>query len=269
MEQNNRQTEDNRPVIFGIPAAGLLPGIILVTIGGLFLLGNLHIVHAAEWFAYWPVILIAVGLVQLVDANHPASRTVGAVLMGVGGLFLADNLGYLSFDVGDLWPLILIAIGVVMLVNRMGWGGQWWGGRWWGGAPYWYGGGRRSWSRDWTYADSRQDSRGYVHEVSIFGGSKRQVVSQDFRGGRVSSIFGGITLDLTGAQMSGSQAVLEVSAIYGGVSIRIPPSWNVETRGAGIFGGFADHTIHPPYSADTKRLVVRGAGIFGGVVIKN
>jgi hypothetical protein len=40
-------------------------------------------------------------------------------------------------------------------------------------------------------------------------------------------------------------------------------------RGAGVFGGFADHTIHPPSSPDMKRLIVRGAAVFGGVTFKN
>ena len=76
----------------------MIPGLVLVAIGALFLLDNLHIVHVSTWFAYWPVILIAIGLVKLVDSTHTGGHIAGGVLMAVGGLFLADNLGYLRID---------------------------------------------------------------------------------------------------------------------------------------------------------------------------
>jgi hypothetical protein len=69
--------------------------------------------------------------------------------------------------------------------------------------------------------------------------------------------------------MSGNTAVLELSTVYGGATVRIPTSWNLEVRGAGIFGGFSDQTVHPPNSPDMKRLIVRGAAIFGGATFKN
>jgi hypothetical protein len=110
---------------------------------------------------------------------------------------------------------------------------------------------------------------GFVNEFAIFGGSKRVVTAQDFHGGKVSTIFGGCSLDLTGAGMAEESAVLHVVALYGGSSIKIPPTWNAEVHGIGIFGGFGDHTVHPPALPGTKRLIIRGAAMFGGVAIKN
>ena len=43
----------------------LLPALIIIGVGVLFLLGNLHVLDAADWFRYWPAILIAVGLLAL------------------------------------------------------------------------------------------------------------------------------------------------------------------------------------------------------------
>jgi hypothetical protein len=69
--------------------------------------------------------------------------------------------------------------------------------------------------------------------------------------------------------MAEDVAVLHVSALYGGVGIKIPPTWSAEVRGFGMFGGFGDHSIHPPVATGMKRLIVKGAAIFGGVGIKN
>jgi len=43
------------------------------------------------------------------------------VLIGLGVLFLLDNLGILHWHwMGHLWPLILIAIGVWLFARRTG-----------------------------------------------------------------------------------------------------------------------------------------------------
>lgn len=43
---------------------------------------------------------------------------VGLVLVGLGALFLARNLGWFWIDWGTYWPVILIAIGVALIVRR-------------------------------------------------------------------------------------------------------------------------------------------------------
>ena len=263
METNNppKDSRDDIHILFGSRVTGvcnIVPGLILVGIGALFLLDNMHIIHAVSWFAYWPVILVAIGLVQLVDASHTGGRIAGAVLMGLGGLFLADNLGYLTFRVEDLWPLILIGVGLMMLWNRSHWGWRQVQGR------------RRNWVYGkWCDSAPDVDNLGFVREANIFGGSKRVVTSQDFVGGHVSAIFGGGVMDLTGAAIAGDSASLHVAVIFGGITVKVPATWNVEMRGAGIFGGLSDRSIHPPASAGAKRLVIKGAAIFGGVDVRN
>jgi hypothetical protein len=46
-----------------------------------------------------------------------------ALLIGLGALFLLDNLGIPVFrHVGKFWPILLIVVGVIMLQRRMGGG---------------------------------------------------------------------------------------------------------------------------------------------------
>lgn len=240
----------------------MIPGLILVAIGALFLLDNLHIVHVSTWFAYWPVILIAFGLVKLVDSTFPGGRIAGGVLMAVGAAFLADNLGYIRID--QMWPLLLIAAGLFLLWIRTHSGYDY--SRWWGGPFH---------ERHWRHRHFQFDSPSYssggstIHEVNVFSGTRRVINDQDFKGGKISCVFGGITLDLTGANMVGNSAVLDISAVYGGAVVRIPTTWHLEMRGAGVFGGYSDQTIHPPFTPETKRLIVKGGAVFGGVTFKN
>ena len=97
--------------------------------------------------------------------------------------------------------------------------------------------------------------------------------TQDFQGGNVTAMFGGVEIDLTEANMQADEATLEINAIFGGAEIRVPDSWQVSYRGAPIFGGVEDKTrirrSEAPADAKRKVLYITGVVIFGGLVIKN
>jgi hypothetical protein len=63
------------------------------------------------------------------------------------------------------------------------------------------------------------------------------------------------------------EAVINVFAFWGGVTIKVPPDWTVILHGTPIMGGFEEKTATPP--DDSKRLIVRGYAIMGGVEVKN
>src|SRR3954471_5208946 len=86
-------------------AERLVPALVLIGIGALFLLNNLHIVYVHEILRYWPAILIAVGIVKLVDSSDSGGRAAGGVLIGIGAVLMARAFGYLDVSIGDLWPL--------------------------------------------------------------------------------------------------------------------------------------------------------------------
>ncbi len=224
-----------------------IPAIVLIGIGALFLLNNLHLVYFHDIFRYWPVILIAVGLVKLVDSTGNEGRIAGGILVGVGGIFMAQTLGYLTVGIFDLWPVVLIAAGVWLLVERTG-----------------------GWPRT---SDEEPDKlkSGKIREAAVFGGGKRNIADPDFRGGKVDAVFGGFEIDLRRSAIVGDSAVLEINAVFGGVEIRIPEHWRVEMKGAGVFGGYSDETRAPSPAEFPviKRLILKGGAVFGGVVVKN
>lgn len=95
---------------------GLIPGLIVLAVGVLFLLHNLNVVRFGEVRLYWPLLVIAGGVYWVLD---PKSRTLGIVAVLVGVAFQASNLGLIK--IGDLfrfWPLILVAVGIHLLLNE-------------------------------------------------------------------------------------------------------------------------------------------------------
>jgi predicted membrane protein len=179
-----------------------------------------------------------------VDSQNESDRTGGVVLTVVGAIFLARNLGFLYLTWHDFWPLILIGAGLLMLWNRL-------------------------------YVPSRPtgssaNAEGELNVHAVFGGVERKVTSDDFRGGHVSAMFGGIELNLRRAGMRGESAAIDISAVFGGVEIKVPANWIVVVEGSSIFGGFSDKSAQPaPDMPGVKRLFVRGSAVFGGVDIKN
>jgi len=93
-------------------------GIILITLGILFLLDRMHVV--AFWWIFrdwWPSLLILMGLVQLV--TRPRRWTGPLVLITVGVIFQIDRLDlFWWWSMRRMWPLILIAVGVGILFSR-------------------------------------------------------------------------------------------------------------------------------------------------------
>jgi hypothetical protein len=224
--------------------AGIVPALIVIGIGVVFLLNNLNIFFMHDVWRYWPAILIAVGLAKMVDSPFSGGRLTGGVLMVVGAVCLADSLGFLLW--ADSWPLVLIGAGLVMLWSRM--------------APPQLG------APDLPPAGHE----GTLNENAIFGGVDRKVITDDFRGGQISALFGGVVIDLRRAGMRADSAVVDVNCIFGGVELKVPPDWIVIASVAAIFGGMGNKSAQP--SADTpgvKRLYIKGAAVFGGVDVKN
>lgn len=109
----------------------------------------------------------------------------------------------------------------------------------------------------------------FEHSI-VFMAFKRRITTQHFRYAKLSAVFGGFHLDFTLADMEGSQAVMQIEAVFGGGEIRIPPAWRVTIDAHAFGGAFMDETYaRPDATAPSKTLIIRGSTVFGGVVIKN
>jgi hypothetical protein len=226
---------------------GIIPAVVIIGIGSLLLLSNLHIVYVENWWRYWPVLVIAAGIAKILEANYQSGRTMGALVAGVGALLLLNNMEIIELTWNAFWPAVMIGIGVVMLVNRIS-GPQFFQRR----------------GLDTSLPE------GTFQAAAIFSGFKRKITDGNFRGAHLTAIFGGGELNLRQATMEGDSAVVYATAIFGGIEIKVPENWQVTSDGTGIFGGFSDETAHPGAGyPGVKRLIVKGEAVFGGVEVKN
>lgn len=229
------------------------------------------------------------------NTNRASSQVVlGLLVVGMGVLFLLDNLDILNFRHAiGFWPLafiiagcvalfgngsrssnymggVLVAIGVLMIVGRMGFFYISWGTLWplvmiaLGGLVLFRSLGPGRVARPGTAEGAGTDN--VVDVVAVLGGFERRVTTPDFRGGEITAILGGCELDLREASIV-KEAVINVFAIWGGINIKVPPDWTVVLNGTPLMGGFSEKTVTPPDAS--KRLVITGYAIMGGVEVRN
>ena len=102
--------------------AGLLWPFILIAVGIAFLFQNLGLLSGSIWdnlIRFWPLLLILLGLNDLTRTHSIVGPTL---TIGLGTIFLANNLGFLSWNswmaILRLWPVLIIAIGLEIFIGR-------------------------------------------------------------------------------------------------------------------------------------------------------
>ena len=219
-----------------------LVGVLLIIIGILFLLETLNIMNLGPLFTnWWPLIPIAIGILKL--KGH--DKTGGAIILIAGVAFLSATLGIINWgNILRLWPLILVAIGLSIIMKARS--GIWWGVK-----------------------SSRAISEDFIKSSVIFGGLNRTVASENFKGGDVTAIFGGVELDLRQAKPSPEGCQLNITALFGGVEITVPQDWQLAVSGTPILGGIENKTTWTGSEKDRKKVHCQCTAAFGGIEIRN
>jgi predicted membrane protein len=236
-----------KKLVFGLML--LLVGIFLIGFNTGFISEEYrHIIFS------WQMLLIAIGIVNIFDWR---SIIPGVILILVGGFFILPELHTFDYEVTKLlWPVIIILLGLLIIfsgfIRRH---------RYPPTAP----------NFPPQFSDSKINDLGYIDEVNIFSGKKHSLTSREFKGGKITNIFGGSELDLTQVALAESQNYLEIICIFGGVSITVPSDWNVIVRVKPFLGGFSDQRRFIKTNGDNpkKELIITGVAIFGGGEIKS
>ena len=98
-------------------AGSVTAGLIMVTVGVLFLTGQLGLADIGTLWRYWPLGLIAVGITHIVMGRDGDQWGSGVSNVFLGLVFLAINFGWMDLSWRTGWPLILVAIGATMVVR--------------------------------------------------------------------------------------------------------------------------------------------------------
>lgn len=231
-------------------------GIFIILFGSLYLIDRLGYA-IPSWTFDWPMIVIAAGIVVLI--KHKFKKLFGYGVLLVGILFLLNDWYPKSINTEIIFPIIIIASGFSFLFKtkrhhhrrftRENW--------------------RRIHEHDLHQKESVNEDD-FLDTVSIFGGVQKTVVSKNFKGADIVTIFGGNEINLSQVDFK-DRVVFDISCFFGGTTLTIPSDWQVNSEIATIFGGIEDkrptHLIgqgeHP------KILILRGTCMFGGIEINS
>lgn len=229
----------------------------------------------------------------------PGQIIIGVFVIGLGLMFLLDNLNIIDFhQVSQYWPALVILfgaaklidadtphermvfgiitlVGVALLLNRMGLDFIRVRNIWplvliAVGAAVVYKAvtGRQVIAVEYDKQVEKdvEKNDALLDLTVLLGGMVRRITTPNFRGGDVTAIMGGAELDLRGSSIEG-EAVISVFAVMGGITMKVPPDWTIILNGTPIMGGFDEKTITPPHNE--KRLIIKGYAIMGGVEVRN
>jgi predicted membrane protein len=228
---------------------------VFILLIGIAALIKVSVFDLPEWLFGWQTFLIALGL--FIGFRHGFRGASWLILILIGSIFLARDI-YPELDLRRYtWPVVLIILGVFLVLRPRR------HGRW------------DEEKKNAIAADplinpgaaySKED---FVDSTSVFGGSKKIIISKNFKGGDLVSFFGGNELDLTQADFTGT-AVIELTTIFGGTKLIVPSNWEIKSETVMIFGGLEDKRKMQTITQNPdKVLVLRGTVIFGGIDIKS
>jgi len=222
-------------------------GIGAIILGFLVLAQNFNILtyDVRRYIMTWPLILVFLGLVFLFGRGK---KTTGIILLVIGGVFYLRDVLSFDFNFWEIfWPALLIFMGLMIIF-------------------------RHRIDRDWGPKRAFETDDSVIDEMAIFGGGDRVVNSQSFRGGKVTTVFGGLNYNLLKAKLAPGENYIDVFCMFGGMNLVVPDGWNVKIRVMSIFGGFSDkHRFKTPESDGSveSTLIIKGTVVFGGGEIKS
>lgn len=122
-------------------------------------------------------------------------------------------------------------------------------------------------------AEAMQAERTFTDEDSFERGAAMddlniRVRSRRFRGGSLTAVMSGVTVDLREAALSPDGATISVQSALSGIDILVPDDWNVVCDVGAIWGGVGGERFPPPASERGPSLRLTGMVVAGGLCVR-
>lgn len=213
-------------------------GLFLILAGLLFTAANFKLLPFQPTLVDLLPLLFAIVAADRLIAGRPAAALVW-LAVGGGVAFALFGPGLRLGQLLKFWPLLVVLIGVSTVLRALGLG-------------------------------RRGESGGSQGELAFFSSLRNRLDDPAYRGGSCIALLGGQRLDLRGATLAETGALLQVFVMWGGIEVIVPESWSVSTQVFATLGG-ADDKSRPLHAlpAGLPRLVIRGVVVMGGLEIHN
>lgn len=154
------------------------------------------------------------------EYRSKSSLYIGAVFIILGILFLLNNASIISFDFlfDNFWPLLLIVVGGIIIYNS-------------------YRKKDKTSGEHATFADrSEEFNDDFVNNSITFGEYSVTLNSQKFKGGRLTTTFGEMNVDLARIKLDEGHNVLNLSVTFGETNVSLPKDLPVRVTASVVAG---------------------------------
>jgi hypothetical protein len=283
----------------------LVIGAMLVLVGLGVALERSGVIEWSSQWTLWPFILGGIGLALFVQSPPGEPKRGLIFLTGAAWLFAVEG-GWVSVE--DSWPILVIAVGLLIALN----GGR--RRRWHvpdqpdqPGDPrmrrmyrhrrtltplavlgIWIAvfvglqvSGMRSFDRAGMIGRSgviglnETGSNDRVRIVSVMGRSEHISRATAFHGAEITNVMGRSELDLRDATLApGTRSTVHIFSLMGGVILRVPPTWTIDSSAITAMGGVRDERGPAPSDAPqanagpSPRLALDGLVTMGRLTIR-
>ena len=225
-------------------------GIVLAIFGALVLLTELGIGGDEGLLRWFPSLFIVLGMWGVIK-NRFRGATIPYIMIGVG-VVVQLALVTDGFDSGLIWAIVLIAIGIALIAGSV-----------------------RSRNRNrapnqnvgFAQSDSSSLTDSFIETSNVLSSSKHRIESLEFRGGEVNAVMGSIELDMRDASVREKPARLEVAAVMGSVTMRVPNGWNISIDNSVVMGQTEDKRRLNGGTEGDVDLIITGSVVMGSLEI--
>ncbi len=233
----------------------LIIGLILIALGAVLMFNTMGLVDwpVSTYIFSWKTLLILIGIVLITNKQR---KVAGTILIILGVTFWIPSVFNVDVRFHQVfWPLVLIGIGILIISRR-------------GNIPGKSNFDAKKWKHHFKDHQTYHDD--FINDVSIFGGGLKKVDSKNFKGGNLTSVFGGSEINMANAEMDVTGCVIDVFTLFGGTTLIVPHTWKIQIDAISVLGGFNDKRRVASSEIDkSKTLVIKGIVMFGGIEIKS
>ena len=214
--------------------------ILLICIGIILGLNAFEITNIDIFFdGWWTLFIIVPCFFGLFKDKDKSGNLIG-LFIGIGLFLGCQDI----VDFAMIWklvvPFILVVIGLSIIFKNIF---------------------QKRFEKEVNY----QDLKGKSEFNAVFGGKDLQFEHQPFEGAELNAIFGSIELDLRKAYLD-KDVVIDATAIFGGIEIKVPENIHVQLNATSIFGGVDNQ--HKNMNDESQiTLYINTNSVFGGIDI--
>lgn len=216
----------------------IILGLLFIIVGIIVLLNSLEVTKINLFFeGWWTLFIIVPSVIGLFNDKDKTGNLIGLII-GILLLLMARDILSWGLIVKLFLPLILIIIGLSILFKE---------------------------TINNKVNEKIKDKYEDLENITATFGEQKIKVEKKYEGSNIDAIFGSVKLDLSDAKFE-NETVIKSSAIFGGITIKLPKGLSVKVKATPIFGGVNNH-----YSSDKdseKVIYIEALALFGGVDIK-